>query len=85
MSVRIDHFTTMGELNRYELILQKGGQEALADALEKENGKGYYRFGLDLASGVQVAALHNSGRLTSSWWLSTSRRRRQRRRITALP
>jgi Peptidase family M28 len=60
MSVRIDHFTTTGELSRYELILQKGGQEALADALAKENTKGYYRFGLNLAYSVQVAALQNS-------------------------
>jgi len=62
MSVMIDHFTTMGELNLYELILHKGGQEALADALEKENSKGYCRFGLGLAAGVQLAALHNNGK-----------------------
>jgi hypothetical protein len=62
VSVTIDHFTTTEELNRYEQIVHKGGQQALADALEKESSKGYYRFGLDLASGAQVAALHNSGK-----------------------
>jgi hypothetical protein len=62
VSVTIDRFTTTEELNRYEQIVHKGGQQALADALEKENSKGYYRFGLDLAPGVQVAALHDSGK-----------------------
>jgi Peptidase family M28 len=62
VSVTIDHFTTTEELNRYEQIVRKGGQQALADALEKESSKGDYRFGLDLASGAQVAALHNSGK-----------------------
>ncbi len=62
MSVTIDRFTTTEELNRYEQIVHKGGQQALADALEKENSRGSYRFGLDLASGAQVAVLHNSGK-----------------------
>jgi len=60
LSVKIGHFTTSGELSRYEQILQKGGQEALADALADENEKGNYRFGLNLAYGAKIVALQNS-------------------------
>ena len=42
------------------------GKMARADALAKENGKGYSRFGLNLAYSVKVAALQNSGSPTSS-------------------
>jgi len=61
LSVNIDRFTTPGELRRYELILQKGAQDALAEALANENVKGTYRFGLDLATSVKLIVLQNSG------------------------
>jgi len=62
VSVKIDRFTTTGELNRYESILAKGGQEALADALDDANEKGIFRFGLNVAYGVKIIALQNSGK-----------------------
>jgi VWFA-related protein len=62
MSVRIDRFTTTGELNRYELILQKSGQDALADALANEPDKGYLRFGLALPCSVKLVVLQQSGK-----------------------
>ena len=62
VSVKIDRFTTTGELNRYESILAKGGQEALADALDEANEKGNFRFGLSVAYGVKIIALQNSGK-----------------------
>jgi VWFA-related protein len=62
LSVRIGHFTSTGELNRYEQILQKGGQEALAEALGNENEKGNYRFGLGLAYGAKIVVLQNAGK-----------------------
>jgi VWFA-related protein len=62
VSVKIDRFSTTGELNRYELILHKGGQEALADALANENDKGTYRFGLNLAYSVKAVVFENSGK-----------------------
>ena len=62
LSVRIGHFTSTGELNRYEQILQKGGQDALAEALGNENEKGNYRFGLGLAYGAKIVLLQNAGK-----------------------
>jgi VWFA-related protein len=62
VSVRIDRFNTTGELNRYESILAKGGQEALADALDNADEKGIFRFGLSVAYGVKIIALQNSGK-----------------------
>ena len=62
MSVRIDRFSTTGELNRYELLLQKSGQDGLADALGNEPDKGYLRFGLDLPYAVKVVALQQAGK-----------------------
>jgi VWFA-related protein len=61
LSVKIAHFTSAGELNRYEQILQ-GGQDALAEALADENEKGNYRFGLNLAYGAKIVLLQNSGK-----------------------
>ncbi len=60
LAVNIGHFTTTSEMNRYEIVLQKGGQEALADVLAGENEKGNYRFGLNLAYGAKIVALQNS-------------------------
>jgi VWFA-related protein len=62
LSVKIGHFSTTGELNRYEQVLQKGGQDALAEALANENEKGNYRFGLNLAYGAKIVVLQNSGK-----------------------
>jgi VWFA-related protein len=62
VSVKIDRFSTSEELNRYELILQNGGQEALADALANANEKGNFRFGLNLAYGAKIIAIQNSGK-----------------------
>jgi len=62
VSVTINRFTPIGELNRYESILAKGGQEALADALDDANEKGNFRFGLKVAYGVKIIALQNSGK-----------------------
>jgi VWFA-related protein len=62
VSVRIDRFTPTGELNRYESILAKGGQEALADALDDADEKGIFRFGLNVGYGVKIIALQNSGK-----------------------
>lgn len=61
LAVNIGHFTTTSEMNRYEIVLQKGGQEALADVLRGENEKGNYRFGLSLAYGAKIVALQNPG------------------------
>ncbi|MGH9511268.1 MAG: VWA domain-containing protein [Terriglobales bacterium] len=60
VSVKIDRLTTTGELNRFELILKKRGQEALADALSDENEKGVLRFGLDLGYGIKLATVQTS-------------------------
>ena len=62
LSVKIGHFTSEGELNRYEQVLQKGGQDALAETLANENEKGNYRFGLGLAYGAKIVVLQNSGK-----------------------
>ena len=62
MSVRIDRFTTTGELNRYELVLQKSGQDGLADALGNEPDKGYLRFGLELPYSVKLVSLQETGK-----------------------
>lgn len=67
VSVKIDRFNTTGELNRYETILEKGGQEGLADALSDENEKGDFRFGLNLAFAVKIIALQNSGKTPCIW------------------
>ncbi len=61
LAVNIGHFTTGSEMNRYEMVLQKGGQDALADALADEDEKGNYRFGLNLAYGAKIVALQSSG------------------------
>jgi len=60
VSVKIDRINTTGELNRYESILAKGGQDALADALDQQNDEGNFRFGLDLIFGVKIVALQSS-------------------------
>jgi VWFA-related protein len=62
LSVKIGRFSTSGEMSRYEQLLQKGGQEALAEALQNENEKGNYRFELSLAYGAKIVALQNSGK-----------------------
>ncbi|HYK50849.1 MAG TPA: VWA domain-containing protein, partial [Terriglobales bacterium] len=62
LAVKIGHFTSAGEMSRYEQLLQKGGQEALAEALENENEKGNYRFELNLAYGAKIVALQGSGK-----------------------
>lgn len=60
VSVQIDRFNTTGQLNRFELILQKG-QDALADALADETDKGTLRFGLNLALAAKIIAVQTSG------------------------
>jgi len=60
MSTKLDRFTTVAEMDRFEAILKKGGQEALADALEKANDVGSYRVGLRLATGIKLAILQKS-------------------------
>ena len=60
VSVKIDRFNTTGELNRYESILGKGGQDGLADALDEQNDEGTFRFGLDLVYGVKMVVLESS-------------------------
>jgi len=62
VSVKIDRFNTTGELNRYESILGKGGQDGLADALDEQNDEGTFRFGLGLVFGVKMAALQTADR-----------------------
>jgi VWFA-related protein len=62
VSVKIDRFSTPGELNRYESVLRQSGQEGLAEALANENDKGSYRFGLSLAFSVKLVALQDSGK-----------------------
>lgn len=62
VSVKIDRFSTPGEINRYELVLRQSGQEGLAEALANENDKGSYRFGLNLAYSVKMVALEDSGK-----------------------
>ena len=62
MSVRIDRFTPTGELNRYESILAKGGQEDWRMRLMTQNEKGIFRFGLSVGYGVKIIALQNSGK-----------------------
>jgi VWFA-related protein len=56
-SARIDRFTTTGELNRFELMLQKGGQDGLVDAVSAAPDVGILRFGLQLAISVKIAVL----------------------------
>ena len=60
VSVKIDRFSTTGELNRYESILGKGGQDGLADALDEQNDEGNFRFGQSLVYGVKMVALQSS-------------------------
>ena len=60
LSVQIDRFATTGQLNRFELTLQKG-QDALADSLAEETDQGAMRFGMGLAQGVKLIALQTSG------------------------
>jgi hypothetical protein len=76
VSLSIDHFSTIGELDRYEQILLKGGEDALADALEKANDKSTYRFGLRLAIGVKMAILQYSGTTPYVYLVAPRLRRR---------
>jgi len=59
-TARIDRFTTTGELNRFELMLQKGGQDALIDAVSAAPDVGVMRFGLQLATSVKIAVLQTN-------------------------
>jgi hypothetical protein len=65
MSVELGRFSTAAELDRFEAILKKGGQEALADALESSNDVGSYRVGLRLSTGTKLAVLQTSGKTPS--------------------
>jgi VWFA-related protein len=60
LAVQIDRIATVGQLNRFELLLQKG-QDALADALGDETDAGSLRLGTDLAQGVKLISMQNSG------------------------
>jgi VWFA-related protein len=71
MSVRIDRFSTTGELNRYELLLQKGGQDGLADALGNEPDKGNLRFGLGLPYAIKLVALQQAGKTPYMYLVGT--------------
>jgi VWFA-related protein len=76
LSVRIGHFTPSSTLYRYELVLQKDGQDGLADALDNENEKGNYRFGLNLAYGAKIIVLQNSGKEPHVLLIGTRLKRR---------
>ena len=65
MSVTVDRFTTAAELEHLEMVLKKGGQEALVDALDKFDDVGSYRVGLKLATGAKLAVLQTSGKAPS--------------------
>jgi VWFA-related protein len=56
----VNGYNTSGELNRYELTLQQGGQTALAEALTAAPERGSLQIGLDLAMGVQLIALQRT-------------------------
>jgi hypothetical protein len=62
ISMKIDRFTTMSELDHFEQILKKGGQEGLADALDKEGDKGAYSLALRQAVGVGIVVLQYAGK-----------------------
>lgn len=76
MSVQIDRYTTMADLNRFEKILKKGGQEALADALEGENDKGIYRVAVRLGTGIKMIIPQNSGKTPSVLLVAVRLKRR---------
>jgi len=61
-STEIGRFTTVAELERFKTILTKGGQDALADALEKSTDVGSYRVALRLGTGLKMAVLQTSGK-----------------------
>ena len=71
LSAKIGRFTSASEMNRYAMILQKGGQDALADALANENEKGNYRFGLSLSYGAKIVAMENTSEAPHIWLVGT--------------
>src|SRR5882757_7953269 len=76
VSVKLDRFTTAGDLSRYERILQESGQDALAEVLSNESVRGTYRFGLNLAYGLKIATLRESGKTPSIFLVGTRARQR---------
>lgn len=74
VAVQIDRFTTRAELSRYEAILKKSGQVALAEALSTET-KGTYRFGMNLAFGARAIVAQRAGDRPSVLILGTRMKR----------
>jgi VWFA-related protein len=76
VSVKLDRFTSAGDLSRYERILEEGGQDALAEALGNEGARGFYRFGLNLAYALNIAALDESGKTPTVFLVGTRAKQR---------
>jgi VWFA-related protein len=63
-TIQIDRFTTTGELNRFELVLQNKGQDGLAEAISTAPDLGVLRFGMQLGTGVKMLVLQHSKKNT---------------------
>jgi len=63
-AIQIDRFTTTGELNRFELVLQNKGQDGLAEAISAAPDLGALRFGMQLGTGVKMVVLQHSKKNT---------------------
>jgi len=63
-TIQIDRFTTTGELNRFELVLQNKGQDGLAEAISAAPDLGAIRFGMQLGTGVKMVVLQHSKKNT---------------------
>lgn len=58
--IAIHSYNSTGQLNRYETIFARGGQDALVEALEKESERGNFRFGQGLANAVKIIVLQDT-------------------------
>jgi VWFA-related protein len=63
-SIQLDRFTTTGELNRFELVLQNKGQDGLAEAVSAAPDVGALRFGMQLGTGVKLVVLQHTKKST---------------------
>jgi hypothetical protein len=75
--VDFTRFTSSNELYRYETILQKNGQEGLADALHDESDIGTLRFGVGVATSIKMVVRQESKEKKSYLLVVATRSRRR--------